>query len=879
MVIETTASDQTAYFERTGADVDLSGRVRLSASLRVATVGGAQPIGAPAALGFRRADGMGQTLFVRAGRMYLGRADGGEGPGADLDTSVLRTYTLELERTGANPGVLVRASGGIQLRAPLFQAVAAEASVFFGSVAHAPGAVEWRSVSDTVTGLPFTYQGRLNHPRGQPANGTYDFQFQLWDAYEGGGQMGNTLTVRSVRVAGGMFSVDLNFGAGVLVEDELWMGLSVRSASAGGDYTALQPRVPVRPVPTAIQADRAASLAPGVAVRSVNGLTDAITFQAGEGLALHVDPVLSTVRLGLSPAGGGPVPEHAHFGQSWSGSSTWGLSLANSAGEGVGLLANAAGAMGTGVRGFGGRAGVEGVGTMTGVFANSSAGSGLFAITETGVGVEINARDGDFIRGFQRFNGHTFRVSAPGDVFATSFNGRFVGDASGITSVPASAITGIIPRERLPADLGAGGGPPAPHDHFGELWMKGGALALSLTNTNRDESSVTLGLGALGGTALVVRSLGNGVEVTTDSGLPLLVDSHGDEPAVLAIANAGAGIRAVSEAGAGLDVASRTGDLLVGRGGETRDIRVRIANDGAISARSFEGDGSGLVNLGWMQLTGQVPEFKIPDAIARTNHTHAGDAWSGLGRVLTLSTFGVDPNVPALETFAGSGIGTKATTYDGVGVLGVSDRGVGVRGEGGVDGVGVIGRSQTGAGVRAFSESGIGLSATSTSGIAASFRGTGGTIVEGLRSLPSGDDERVFEVTAEGHVIASGAITATAFNTTSDRNAKTGFQAVDPQDILRKVASLAITRWAFTNSTEVPHIGPVAQDFHEAFGLGADDRHIATVDADGVALAAIQGLNARLETELRAKDRELDAMRAEMAEIRALLGQTLRNSR
>jgi len=39
------------------------------------------------------------------------------------------------------------------------------------------------------------------------------------------------------------------------------------------------------------------------------------------------------------------------------------------------------------------------------------------------------------------------------------------------------------------------------------------------------------------------------------------------------------------------------------------------------------------------------------------------------------------------------------------------------------------------------------------------------------------------------------------------------------------------------------HIGPMAQDFQAAFGVGADDKHIATVDADGVALAAIQGLN------------------------------------
>jgi trimeric autotransporter adhesin len=49
----------------------------------------------------------------------------------------------------------------------------------------------------------------------------------------------------------------------------------------------------------------------------------------------------------------------------------------------------------------------------------------------------------------------------------------------------------------------------------------------------------------------------------------------------------------------------------------------------------------------------------------------------------------------------------------------------------------------------------------------------------------------------------------------------------------------------------------MAQDFHAAFGVGPDERHITTVDADGVALAAIQGLN-----------RKLEASRRENAELR-----------
>jgi trimeric autotransporter adhesin len=70
------------------------------------------------------------------------------------------------------------------------------------------------------------------------------------------------------------------------------------------------------------------------------------------------------------------------------------------------------------------------------------------------------------------------------------------------------------------------------------------------------------------------------------------------------------------------------------------------------------------------------------------------------------------------------------------------------------------------------------------------------------------------------------------------------------------VAALPITTWNFKAEPGVKHLGPVAQDFRAAFAVGMDDKHIATVDAEGVALAAIQGLNQALE-EQRAENAEL----------------------
>jgi hypothetical protein len=81
------------------------------------------------------------------------------------------------------------------------------------------------------------------------------------------------------------------------------------------------------------------------------------------------------------------------------------------------------------------------------------------------------------------------------------------------------------------------------------------------------------------------------------------------------------------------------------------------------------------------------------------------------------------------------------------------------------------------------------------------------------------------------------------WNAVSDRNLKEHFAAVDVKDVAERVAQMPITTWNYkAQDSEIRHIGPMAQDFYTAFSLGIDDRHINTVDADGVALAAIQGL-------------------------------------
>jgi hypothetical protein len=77
----------------------------------------------------------------------------------------------------------------------------------------------------------------------------------------------------------------------------------------------------------------------------------------------------------------------------------------------------------------------------------------------------------------------------------------------------------------------------------------------------------------------------------------------------------------------------------------------------------------------------------------------------------------------------------------------------------------------------------------------------------------------------------------------SDRNLKVNFASVDGREVLARVASIPIATWNYkAQDPSVRHIGPMAQDFAAAFGVGEDDRHINMVDANGVTMAAIQGL-------------------------------------
>ncbi len=82
----------------------------------------------------------------------------------------------------------------------------------------------------------------------------------------------------------------------------------------------------------------------------------------------------------------------------------------------------------------------------------------------------------------------------------------------------------------------------------------------------------------------------------------------------------------------------------------------------------------------------------------------------------------------------------------------------------------------------------------------------------------------------------------------SDRSRKENIRSLSNKKMLEKLAQLDISEWNYIVEGEnIKHIGPMAQDFHELFGLGKDNKSISTIDASGVALAAIKALHKKTE--------------------------------
>jgi hypothetical protein len=107
--------------------------------------------------------------------------------------------------------------------------------------------------SAQAQGTQFTYQGKLND-NGSAANGNYDLQFKLFDTASvgTGAQQGSTVVLTNVTVTSGLFTVQLDFGAGPFPGANRFLEIGVKPTS-GASFTVLGPRQPVTSTPYAIR--------------------------------------------------------------------------------------------------------------------------------------------------------------------------------------------------------------------------------------------------------------------------------------------------------------------------------------------------------------------------------------------------------------------------------------------------------------------------------------------------------------------------------------------------------------------------------------------------------------------------------------------------
>ena len=115
----------------------------------------------------------------------------------------------------------------------------------------------------------------------------------------------------------------------------------------------------------------------------------------------------------------------------------------------------------------------------------------------------------------------------------------------------------------------------------------------------------------------------------------------------------------------------------------------------------------------------------------------------------------------------------------------------------------------------------------------------------------------------------------TAWSAISDKNSKKNFQPLDSLATLEKLAAIPVQKWNYKweSETNTPHIGPVAQDFKEAFYPGRDDKTISTLEFDGVELAAIQGLNLKLAQEAKEREARIRTLEEDLRKLKEIVNQ------
>ena len=768
----------------------------------------------------------------------------------------------------------------------------------------------------------FHYQGHLTE-NGQPANGAYDLRLTPYDSEEGGSPVAPTLTNACVWVSKGLLNTTMDFGPAVFAGTAAWLEVGVRTSRSGMPFVTLSPRQPLMAVPHAVYALQAGTvpdgsitsekLTSGQVVRSLNGITDDVTILTGDNMSVSQQgnsvTLSATVAEGpqgpIGPAGpiGPPGPQGPEGPQGIPGSlDAW--SLTGNAGTDSnvhflgtlddqplelrvgGLRAfrlDSAPASDGLVNVIGGHAANRAVtidyiqpddpidhfpGTIVGstiagggwneiqsyVYTGEFASPVDFSTISGGLSNQVSAALGSVIAG----GGWNVVDGTFAD--QTSFFSTISGGSSNVMHAHYSVIGGGD-NNRIEDDLAGvyynviGGGA---HNLIGEGFQNGPAntIAGGMFNLIQDAAVSTIAGG-------YNNFAGFGTRLFIGGGTDNRIEGLGSDDATI-----GGGANNVIIGAMGAFIGGGYDNRLwdgswesVVSGGSSNELF-------ASSSATIGGGGSN--NL--------IESHQSVIGGGYRNVLTGNDSVISGGRENWIGYHSGDWQSSLFADGAGIGGGVNNKLFSSYATIaGGSDNLVEVNSEHGVIMGGcsnvVHGRYALAAGRRAMAvHNGAFVWGDSTdedveSGAANEFtvRASGG-----IRLFSSAD-------LSTGVTLAAG---DGSWASVSDRNAKRDFQTVDSKAVLEKVAALPLSTWSYkTQDDSVRHLGPMAQDFKAAFNLGNDDKRITSIDADGVALAAIQGLNQKLNernfelAELRKQNADLESRLAELetafAELRS----------
>ena len=321
---------------------------------------------------------------------------------------------------------------------------------------------------------------------------------------------------------------------------------------------------------------------------------------------------------------------------------------------------------------------------------------------------------------------------------------------------------------------------------------------------------------------------------------------------------------------AGYNLTTGSSNIDIGNMGLTLDtniIRIGTSQTTTYLAGVINGNGGGLTNLNAAQLSGAVPSATLT-SVPAANLTGALPGISGASLTslpANAALLGASQNFTGGNTFTSTMTVTNSGAVNSLNVYGTQTGGW-------PNPVALFENKSTAAtaspALRLLCDGGANMDGALSVSVST---GTTGLIAEFGNSTAF-----VVRITNNGSIYAAGNVYANGVLLTSDRNTKEHFQPVDNQAVLAKVAALPVTQWNYKqDQADVQHIGPMAQDFQAAFQLdGGDEKHISVVDEGGVALAAIQGLNQKLEADAKAKDAEIESLKQSLAELKQMV-QTL----